>query len=115
MAAVTVGGAPTGSAPCKERPCESCTYGSEGWPLPRGSPWRSSLGSSRGVLAVPTPPTGLSATPLACIYVALEWNPSNSSSVPLYGYKLYRNGLFFKWEREPSTSSYDLSVLGGTT
>jgi len=73
------------------------------------------LGSTRGVLAVPTPPTGLSATPLACIYVALEWNPSNSSSVPLYGYKLYRNGLFFKWEREPSTSSYDLSVLGGTT
>ena len=73
------------------------------------------VGAAASANALPTPPTGLTVTPIGCNSVSLAWNPSTAVDVPLYGYKLFRDGVFFKWEREPSTSSYDVGLAGGTT
>src|SRR5262245_42934898 len=64
--------------------------------------------------AAPTAPTGVNATPAACNNVVVTWNASTSGVAPLYGYRLYRDGVFFRWVLAPSTTTRDWNVSGGS-
>ena len=63
----------------------------------------------------PSPPEGLAASVTSCKAVRLTWAAArDSGSAPLYGYKVYRNGIFLKWAVVPATSATDTAAAEAT-
>src|SRR5262245_43182141 len=63
----------------------------------------------------PSAPTSLSGVSTTCNAASLTWDASRPGELPLYAYKVYRDGQFFRWVNAPGTTAFDPGIAGAGT
>jgi hypothetical protein len=64
---------------------------------------------------LPDAPGNVRPLILSCTKVILTWDPVLKSELPVFAYRIRRNGIFYNWTIHPTTTLIDGNVIGPKT